>query len=278
MTPQQDTGKNRINLLDQFYTSNQIAISCIKDIQNIIQNYNNLTWIEPSAGNGSFINPVLEQNLSLIALDIEPHHEKIIKQDFLSWKPPSQDKNYLVFGNPPFGPQSKLTKAFIKHAASFAHFICFILPRSFLKPSMYNAFPRQFHRIFNKELPNNSFVINNEPYDVPCIFEIWEKKDILRELPIQEKPVGFTFMKKNQSHHIGVRRVGVNAGRTNSNTTDLNPQTHYFIQLNNTNPEDIDMIIDKMNKIQFPSNTTGPRSLSKPEIIKEMNQIIQKIN
>jgi uncharacterized protein YtpQ (UPF0354 family) len=44
----------------------------------------------------------------------------------------------------------------------------------------------------------------------------------------------------------------------------LSVQSHYFIKLPDGN--DVSAIIDYVCKNEFPSNTTGPRSLSKPEI------------
>lgn len=68
--------------------------------------------------------------------------------------------------------------------------LAFILPRSFMKPSMYGCIPLNFHLVKQVELPKNSFEVNKEEYDVPCVFQIWEKRDVSRESVEKEKVYG----------------------------------------------------------------------------------------
>ena len=86
-------------------------------------------YLEPSAGNGSFI-PYLKDN-KYVAYDIEPESEEIIKQDFLLFEP--EYKDYIVIGNPPFGKRSRLAIDFLNHATSMAKVIGFIIPKSVFK-------------------------------------------------------------------------------------------------------------------------------------------------
>ena len=65
---------------------------------------------------------------------------------------------------------------FIKKCCSFANSISFILPKSFKKDSMKKHFPLNYHLIFEMDLPENAFLINNKETDVPCIFQIWQYK------------------------------------------------------------------------------------------------------
>lgn len=82
---------------DKFYTKKEVAIHCRDFLSNYI-NINNENFVEPSAGDGAFID--LFPNL--IACDLFPENEKIIKQDFLKLDTsPHQDA--VVIGNPPFG-------------------------------------------------------------------------------------------------------------------------------------------------------------------------------
>jgi hypothetical protein len=107
-------------------------------------------------------------------MDIEPDGHDIERLDFLQWIPPCPTQKitsrYLVIGNPPFGRQSSLAKRFIRSSCVFADIVAFILPRSFMKPSMYSVFPSLFHKVYESELPYNSFLLNGESYDVPCVF------------------------------------------------------------------------------------------------------------
>lgn len=243
--------------MDQFYTKPNIALECISKIKEYIPNFIDYTWIEPSAGKGSFLIP------GAIGLDIDPKVDSITKIDFLDWNPPNE--KCIVYGNPPFGRQSSLAKKFIRKGCQFADIVAFILPRSFMKPSMNSVFDPYFHCIYSSELPANSFEYENKEKDVPCIFQIWAKKDFIREKEEKIPPSGFKYVKKDWD--IAIRRVGINAGKC----TLLNPspQSHYFLKFEEYNPE----IIEKINQHVFPSNTVGPRSLSKSEINIVLNSL-----
>lgn len=263
MSSVQDTGKFR-NIKDQFYTNENVAKKCIQEIIETMPETINYLWVEPSAGNGAFFNNI---SFPKLGLDIEPGSNDIQKQDYLIWQPPIEDS--IVFGNPPFGRQSSLAKAFIAKSCKFAKVVAFILPRSFTKPSMYNAFPLSFHRVFSIELEKNSFVLNNKPYDVPCVFQIWEKRDTERKVDEKIKPNGFQYV-TNELYDIAFRRVGVNAGQCYAFGKERSIQSHYFIKFDKYNKE----MIKKINSHVFPSNTVGPRSLSKPEVNKVLNDLI----
>jgi len=265
----QDKGKKRKNMKEQFYTKKEVAKDCVDSIVSRVGK--DYTWIEPSAGQGVFLTS-LPTSYKSVGLDIDPKGKDILKADFLEWTP-TTNKN-IIFGNPPFGKQSSLAKKFIARAATFSDIIAFILPRSFQKPSMNRAFPLNFHLIYEKDVADNSFEVNGEPYDVPCIFQIWEKKTTNRTIPEQEKEVGFTYVKEGD---IACRRVGVNAGKCYSyEASKYSPQSHYFISLATEYKASVKKIIDAMSAYEFPSNTVGPRSLSKGEINKVLNEILVK--
>jgi hypothetical protein len=259
----QGTGKNR-NIKDQFYTNETVAKKCIQEIVETMPETKNYLWIEPSAGNGAFFNNV---SFPKLGLDIEPGTNDIQKQDYLTWQPPIEDS--IVFGNPPFGRQSSIAKAFIAKSCNFAKVVAFILPRSFTKPSMYNAFPLSFHRVYSVDLEKNSFVLNDKLYDVPCVFQIWEKRDTERKVDEKIKPNGFQYV-TNELYDIAFRRVGVNAGQCYAFGEKRSIQSHYFIKFDTYDKN----IIKKINNHVFPSNTVGPRSLSKPEVNKVLNDLI----
>lgn len=260
----QDTGKFR-NTKDQFYTNESVAKKCIREIIDTLPETINYFWIEPSAGNGAFFHNI---SFPKLGLDIDPKANDIQKQDYLTWEP-NISKDIIVFGNPPFGRQSSLVKAFISKSCRFANVVAFILPRSFTKPSMYNAFPLSFHRVYSIELGKNSFVLNDKPYDVPCVFEIWEKREIERTKEDKINPIGFQYV-TNELYDIALRRVGVNAGQCYAFGEERSVQSHYFIKFEKYHST----IIKKINNHIFPSNTVGPRSLSKGEVTKVLNDLI----
>jgi hypothetical protein len=273
----QDTGKFRTNMKDQFYTNENVAKSCIQSIISLLPFTKKYLWLEPSAGNGSFLHNI-PSSFEKIGLDLEPKAKNILKQDYLKWIPPS-NKDIIVFGNPPFGRQSSLAKAFISKSCDFAKIIAFILPKSFTKPSMFNAFDLKFHLIHSVELEKDSFVINGSKYDVPCVFQIWQKKDTDRNIEEKVKPNGFEYVKANEKYHIAFRRVGGLAGKCYKNDgSEFSTQSHNFIKFNDNIVSYIDTIIEKTNSHIFPSNTLGPRSLSKSEANIVINKIIQSVS
>jgi hypothetical protein len=265
----QDTGKQRTNEKDQFYTMQSVASDCVRHL--LSYSTDTMVWVEPSAGKGVFIEELQKQNSSIdwIALDIDPQNKLILQQDYLEWMP-EKHTQYIVFGNPPFGKQSSLAKKFIKHSSKFATILGFILPKSFTKPSMQKAFPLKFHCVFEKELPQNSFLVNDTPYDVPCVFQIWERKQDDRIIP-PEMEVEWTYVKQHEPHSIVVRRVGGRAGKCFLPMNTFSTQSHYFIRFPSSYKK-FDSFVEAMNIHTFPSNTTGPRSLSKSEINLVINE------
>jgi hypothetical protein len=178
----------------------------------------------------------------------------------------------VVYGNPPFGRQASLAKQFIQHAATKAKWIAFILPRSFTKPSMQKAGPPSFHLVASMTLPDNSFRLNDRPYDVPCVFQVWTRRDSPRDAPAVELPVGFQYVKRTEGYTLAFRRVGANAGRCCLPSDSLSVQTHYFVKLESPGPAEA--IIAESLVYPFPTNTTGPRSLSKGEATRFLNMVI----
>ena len=114
---------------------------------------------------------------------------------------PASDKVCFV-GNPPFGRQSSLAKKFIKHIASWekAGVIAFILPKSFKKTSMQKCFPINWHLMECYNLPNDSFVIQGQSHNVPCVFQIWEKREYQRWIPEIAEPKGYKFINNCRSY------------------------------------------------------------------------------
>ena len=267
----QDTGKFRTQSLDQFYTKKEVAKKCVAAILQVAPQTSTYQWIEPSAGQGAFLK-ALPATVNRLGIDLDPKSPFVKRGDFLLWEPLEQAPK-IVFGNPPFGRQSSTAKAFIQHAATFASVIAFILPRSFVKPSMSSAFPLNFHCIHTEAVEKNAFELNGSPYDVPCVFQIWERRSQPRAAPNKIQEEGFSYVKEN--YHIAFRRVGGLAGKAYL-PGDHSTQSHYFLKLEGRALPYCATIIEKINKHVFPSNTVGPRSLSKSEANEVINAIIRE--
>lgn len=288
MSKSKTTGLLR-NTIDKFYTKPEIAKECFEEFQRIIDPNPQDIFIEPSAGNGSFTNWMKLSYPNVFSYDIQPESENIIEQDFLQlntniFKSQSNSeafKTVHMIGNPPFGRQSSLAKLFIQKSCSFATSISFILPKSFKKDSFQKSFDPYFHLIFEKDLTFNSFMVGKIEYDVPCVFQIWVKKNQKRKIANKVEPIGFRFVKKEESPDFSIRRVGVNAGKIDSEIKDKSIQSHYFILLNrrdneldNQNTEMKILFMEKYKQIHFDhNNTVGPKSISKQELISKMNYL-----
>jgi len=278
---EQTTGLKR-NTIDKYYTSSDTVTQCIE----LIKTHNNISQndliIEPSAGNGAFIPLIKTLSSNCIFYDLEPEHDEIIKQDFLELNTTqlqtsssTQTQMIHVIGNPPFGRQSSLAIKFIKKCCQFAKTISFILPKSFKKDSMQKHFAANFHLIHEYDLPPNSFLVNNIPCDVPCVFQIWMNMQIPRQVLIKAIPQHFKFVKREEEPDISFRRVGVNAGTISTDITNKSIQSHYFIKFTNDKP--IAENLDKLKNITFAfNNTVGAKSIAKGEVISKFNELLRQ--
>lgn len=266
------------NTIDKYYTKESVVNLCLELIKKYIKIKEDDLIIEPSAGNGAFINGIKSLSNNVIFYDLKPEHEEIITQDYLILDSDKfnlskfKNNNIHVVGNPPFGRQSSLAIKFIKKSCEFCNTLSFILPKSFKKDSLKKKFPLNFHLIYEIDLPEKSFLVDSQEHDVPCIFQIWEKKSFNRNENIKLEPQNFKFVKKHDNPDISFRRVGVNAGNVDKNIDDKSIQSHYFIKF--INNKTIDETIEKISNISYEfNNTVGPKSISKQELIDKFNQL-----
>lgn len=257
--------------LEKFYTDPKISLECIKTFVQKVKPKNPDIILEPSAGNGSFSSYLFDMFENVEAIDIEPDEEKIKKMSFFDYQVTKKTQIVHVIGNPPFGRQSTLAKQFIKKAASFAESITFILPKSFRKESMQNAFPKNFHLLHEEDIPSNAFLVNKVRHNVPCILQIWVKKNYDRSIPKKEIPTYYSFVKKSESHTFSLRRVGGTAGTLDFNTKNKSEQSHYFVRLLKSQ-EDFEHTYNFHKNFRH-DNTTGPKSISKTEFIRYLNSL-----
>ena len=277
MNLKQDTGLSR-KTIDKYYTAPSVVLICMELAKQYLNIDKKSLCIEPSAGNGSFIKSIQSIFKHYRFYDLEPENPLITKQDYLDFDYTSliqsQFSKIHVIGNPPFGRQSSLAIKFIKKSSKYCNSISFILPKSFKKDSMKKHFPLNFHLEHEFDLPENSFIVGDKSYNVPCVFQIWIKKLTKRSPPIKLKPKGFSFVKINESPDISFRRVGVYAGKIDIITEGKSPQSHYFIKFDNSLNSDT---FDKLVAIDYKSTeyTVGPKSISKQELIKEFNVVLK---
>lgn len=249
--------------LDKFYTKPTIAKWCIDKID--LAEYQ--TIIEPSAGNGAFSNQIE----NVLAFDLHPESKNIIKQNWFDYKNTRSPDKTLIIGNPPFGQQNNLAIKFINHAAEFADTIAFILPKSFMKESIQDKIDLNFHLEEEYQLPKNSFLLNDEPVDVPCVFQIWKyNPSQKREIIPAPEPKTFKFIKKKDKPDLYFQRIGGKSGTIGEKWQNRSEQSNYFIKMEPGFPKET--LIEASKELTFESRyyTVGPRSISKKEFLVQL--------
>ena len=271
--------------LDKFYTNKDIVGVCYDAIKTHLGIDKKELIIEPSAGNGAFINIIKKLSNNYRFYDIKPENEEIIKKDFLDLT--FEDCNMAsgsgsgsgvgchIIGNPPFGNKSSKAIAFIKHSTNIlmAKSVSFILPISFKKASLQKSFPPNYHLVYQKVLAPNSFTHFGIPKNIKTVFQIWIKKDRARRVAVKITPASWYSFDKKENSDISIRRVGSKIGFVKLCEERDNTNTNWFIKINSV-VGDIGELLGKLNSIRFnKENNVGPLSISKQDIIKKYNSI-----
>ena len=244
--------------LDQFFTNDNVVDKCLLSLD--LLSYDII--VEPSAGSGSFYLKIEHKNK--IAYDIEPKFSETICYDFLETEPLLDRGKILVVGNPPFGKNSSLAVKFFNHASSFADTIAFILPRTFRKPSIKNRLDEYFHLVEETILQKKSFhTPDDKLYDVPCVWQVWEKQNNIREkIIVRMEHKDFMFVERKESDFL-IQRVGGGAGIV---TKDMNKKEPAYYNIKAS-----DEVYNVFKKIDWTKSskydTAGNPSLSKGDII-----------
>tara|TARA_Y100000992_G_scaffold128641_1_gene84702 strand:- start:255 stop:1064 length:810 start_codon:yes stop_codon:yes gene_type:complete len=228
-------------MLDQFYTNENIAIECIKKLQDKVDIKKYDIHMEPSAGTGSFYN--LMDISKRIGIDIDSKCEGVINMDFLNYQP-NVDNKYLVLGNPPFGKNCSMAIKFFNKAAEFSDCIAFIVPRTFKRVSIQNQLNLNFTLHYNEDLPLKPCCFTPS-MNAKCCFQIWIKTNVKREKIIYDKThKDFTFSKLGSKDGRGqptppknvdfvMKAYGSNCGEIKeSELEELRPKSWHWIKAN----------------------------------------------
>ncbi len=259
--------------LDQFYTRPEIAKSCWARVEAFLALHPKTPsiWIEPSAGTGVFLDLLPEPKLGL---DLDPQRDDILRADFLSYDVSKFD-HMIVIGNPPFGKNASLALRFLNYAAE-AQLVGFILPRTAEKVSWQRRVDPHLWLVDQMVLPQRSFVFKDHWYDVPCVFQLWERRPQKRGLhhTALEHP-DFAFVSKEQGQRA-FQRVGVQAGRISSNFAHKAPASHYFLQ--QLHPQrDVFSILETIDWSPIKRRTAGNPSISKRELVLAYSQALSAL-
>ena len=166
--------------LDKFYTKPVIAEQCVSFLKEKLPLTGNETYLEPSAGDGSFL-AYLPQ---FTAIDIKPEGSNIQAVDFFTYSIPAD----ICIGNPPFGSRSAMAIKFFNHAAELCSIIAFILPVSFMNWGVQKQLAAEWKLYDYFYIPENAFTDNGKDYSVRCVFQIWTKADYGQDLRLKKAP------------------------------------------------------------------------------------------
>lgn len=252
--------------LDQFYTSRQVAKDCFQILKNEFVLLDDDVFLEPSAGDGAFFELFPPGRRE--GCDLEPKHSEVVKANFLTeFQPNSAVQRWICCGNPPFGKNSSLAVQFFNRAAEFCEVIAFIVPLTFRKSSLQKRLNRYFELVSDTTLEELAFVFEEQPYSVPCCFQVWVKKNKPRRVvstPLSHPD--FEFCSRDEGE-FAIRRVGGLAGKVIESFKGYSPSSHYYIKSVDT---DITTLKRRMQAIDWNDvkwNTAGNPSISKRELV-----------
>lgn len=271
-----NTKKVREMGLDKFYTKKNISKMCIELVNDKFKLETFDLIIEPSAGNGSFLEQIKHKNL--IGIDISPENKKIIKQDFLTYTPDIKYKNVLTIGNPPFGKISSLAVKFFNHASEWSNVIAFIIPKTFRRISIQNNLNLNFHLLHDIDIPDSPCSFE-PPMSVKCCFQIWIKKNKPRKqiiLELTHKDWEFIpFGPKDDNGQptppknvdFALRAYGGKCGEIfDKKLSELRPKSYHWIKSN----IDKKTLIERFKSLDYSISldTARQNSIGKAELVK----------
>lgn len=259
--------------LDQFYTRPEIAQRCVARAEEIIGPTDARTlWVEPSAGDGAFLGALPRES---VGIDIAPAAEGIVRADFLDWRPERLEGRVVAIGNPPFGKNSSLAIKFFNHAAGFADYVAFIVPRTFEKESTKRKLASHMELVLEDPLGPECFTLDGVPYDVPTVFQVWRKGagPRLREREATRHP-DFDFVRTAQGADFAFQRVGARAGLVSLEGLRKSPQSHYFIRVRN-HALDVMHVLQSIDWSTLKHRTAGNPSIGKSELVSEYRRAVR---
>lgn len=158
--------------LDQYFTKSEWVVRCIGQLADLSK-YDLV--IEPSAGNGVFLDAIRHPNK--VGIDVDPQHKDVIKADWFDYKIDESARSVLVVGNPPYGKYHKLSSAFIRRAMSFRNVdtIAFILPNVYRKHTRQRIIPDSWRIASVMDLERDCFTLDGKDYHVPTSFFVLDR-------------------------------------------------------------------------------------------------------
>lgn len=272
-------GKNMItnnkNILDQYFTDRNIAKQLFLKAKKIISKYENLnkyTWLEPSVGEGCFLD--LLPKTRRIGIDISPKRSDVIKQDYLKYNLPN--KPLIIIGNPPFGHRGVMALEFINHSKK-ADFVCFILPMFFESKGKGSIKYRvkNFNLIYSEKIEKNSFYIPNteKKVNVECIFQVWSKNHSNHE---KQDLSWYSLGKKNPfKEFLDIYTVSLAKKRECGKKWIFEQKADFYLSTTFYNRNNV---VYNFNDVKYQSGIAIKINTKNKKHIKKIKQIVKNAN
>jgi len=149
---------------DKYYTSPDLAKYVVDKTKKVIGSKDITEYIEPSGGNGVFLDYLPSNTYSC---DIEPEDNRVNKKDYLNLNI-KYKKGRCIIGNPPFGFMTKLVIQFYKKSVEISDYISFIMPLSF-KDNTKQVY--DFDLIYSEDLGIRRY----SDREINCCFNIYKR-------------------------------------------------------------------------------------------------------
>jgi len=266
-------GNTRTTGKEQYYTpfetAQNIVARLVADRPELLKR----TWIEPAGGAGTFIEALKTFGVSkTISYDIEPHHPKVVRGNFLDQHLSLTDA--VSIGNPPFGRNNSLSVPFFNHCAKYSDYVCFIVPKSWRKWSVSNRLALNFHLIDDYELSINYVDVMGHQLSTKSVLrtivQTWERRSNERSI-MQVEDRGLVKRATPATADVSLTIFGFSCGTVKTEFERVPNTTQMFLKLGH--PRALEAL-KKVDFSRFFNNTAYTEALSLPEINFLLNEYI----
>ena len=252
--------------LDQHFTDADAARKLVESLIERLDPACARRYIEPSCGNGAFVEALQAAGVPrqrIRSMEIDKKLPADVHGDFLKathealgiirWKP----NTTVVVGNPPFGRNGRLARAFLNKAAQFANWVCLVLPRSMHGANGCGLVNPRLELVYERQL-DGAFATTK----AKCNWQEWflmpEGHTGRRPTETTPDPDGlYNIVTLDDNYHLVIQRCGGSAGKvTHCNGTG---EGKYYIR--SRYPEVL-QAFRNLGKHEVADLTTHQRSLS----------------
>ena len=265
-------GNTRVTGKEQYYTPPELASRLVESVAKVVGDFDKRVVVEPAGGTGSFVEASERLGATVLSLDIEPKHPRVKLGNFLTTE--LNAHRAITISNPPFGRNNSLSIPFFNKAAEFSDYIAFIVPKSWRKWSVQNRLDRNFHLIKDEDLTLNYVDASGTELSdrrlLATSFQIWQRKDSLREL-VHVEDLGLIKKCSPEDADVALTLFGFGCGTVLTEFERKPNTTRMFLKLQH--PKAL-KALQSVDFSRFSKNTAYTPALSLPEINYLLNEHI----